>query len=131
MKRLGAVVVAVALGLAGAAWAQQGGQAGGNSPGEGRWNGSQSSGGDAKGTDPGTFSQDPTGMSGQESRVSGAIYGSTRGPGANPIQVDRANPYAYPAPAKGGATANTGHVPTDQELAKGAPPAIVDLPPLR
>lgn len=127
MRRiLTGVLAACALGFGAAAWAQgapSSGLGGGNAPGAGAW-GNTTSRGNANNRDVGTFENDPTGMSGTGYRISGGRYGATRGPGAQPIQKDK--------DVSRGPNANVsgGHTPTDQELARGAPPAMVDPGPI-
>lgn len=127
MRRILMGLLAVgALGVAAGAYAQGApstGLSGGNAPGAGAW-GNTTSRGNANNRDIGTFENDPTGLSGTEYRISGNQYGETRGPGANPIQPEKGISNGQPANISGG------HVPTEQELARGAPPAMVDPGPI-
>jgi len=136
MRRLKAVLFAAVLGFAGTAFAQQatpgGGENGGTAPGEGTWQRGGATHGGSSGFDISSFEADPTGTSGLGYRLSGRVYGATRGPGAGQIQPDRVA-IGGPASAPQKITAPQpalGHVPTDQELARGAPQAIVDLGPV-
>ena len=63
--------------------------------------------------------------------VDGVVRYATRGPGAQDIQPERrvVPPVASMVPTWGQAT-DHGHTPTNDELAKGATPAIVELPPV-
>ena len=73
---------------------------------------------------------DPTGQTSPEKPLTGLNHGSTRGPGANPVQPESSGPPTYPPPVHGGARPWLGSVPTDQQLAKGAPPAVPVLGPI-
>lgn len=66
----------------------------------------------------------------QAGPVDARLGDRTRGPGAADIQPEHDVVPAVGGPAHGKAATDRGHVPTDQELAQGAAPAIVELPPV-